>query len=79
MQQAAKAAEVRATLLEIYNKSGKVEEIERLTDDEVLQLAEHLKDGVPFATPVFDGASESEIRAMLDMAYPAEVAQSDCS
>ena len=36
----------------------------------------NLQDGVPFATPVFDGASESEIRAMLDMAYPAEVAQS---
>ena len=33
-------------------------------------MAENLRDGVPFATPVFDGASEAEIRAMLDLAYP---------
>ena len=38
-----------------------------------LELADHLASGVPFATPVFDGASESEIRAMLEMAYPVEV------
>jgi DNA-directed RNA polymerase subunit beta len=70
----AKTAQLRALLRDIYNKSGKTEEIDALSDDELNQLAEHLKDGVPFATPVFDGASESEIRAMLDMAYPPEVA-----
>ena len=73
--QAANAAQARALLREIYNKSGKPEEIDAMSDAEVTQLAEHLRDGVPFATPVFDGASESEIRAMLDMAYPAEVAK----
>jgi DNA-directed RNA polymerase subunit beta len=41
----------------------------------VLELAQHLAQGVPFATPVFDGAAETEIRAMLEMAYPTEVAQ----
>src|SRR5205814_3928310 len=48
--------------------SGKEEEVSKLTDDEVLQLAHNLKEGVPFATPVFDGAAESEINAMLEMA-----------
>jgi DNA-directed RNA polymerase subunit beta len=37
-----------------------------------MQLGENLVDGVPFATPVFDGASEEEIRTMLDLAYPEE-------
>jgi DNA-directed RNA polymerase subunit beta len=71
----AQAAQLRTFLREVYNKSGKPEEIDALSDAEVLQLAEHLRDGVPFATPVFDGASESEIRAMLDLAYPPAVAQ----
>ncbi len=70
----AKTALVRNYLRDLYNKSGKPEEIEALNDAEVMQLAEHLSSGVPFATPVFDGASESEIRAMLEMAYPPEVA-----
>jgi DNA-directed RNA polymerase subunit beta len=71
----AKAAQVRGYLRDLYNKSGKTEDIDGLGEDELLHLAEHLASGIPFATPVFDGASESEIRAMLDMAYPADVAQ----
>ena len=39
-----------------------------LSDAETLQLAENLKDGVPIATPVFDGASEREIKDMLELA-----------
>jgi DNA-directed RNA polymerase subunit beta len=75
MLREAQVAQLRAFLREVYNKSGKPEEIDALSDAEVLQLAEHLRDGMPFATPVFDGASESEIRAMLDLAYPPAVAQ----
>jgi DNA-directed RNA polymerase subunit beta len=60
---------------EVYNRSGKPEEIDAMSETDLLQLAERLKNGVPFATPVFDGASESEIRAMLERAYPAEVAE----
>jgi len=67
-------AQMRGFLRDVYNKSGKAEDIDNFSDDEVLQLAEHLKEGVPFATPVFDGASEKEIRGMLDLAYPQEVA-----
>ncbi|HEY8355395.1 MAG TPA: DNA-directed RNA polymerase subunit beta [Methylophilaceae bacterium] len=67
----ANAAEVRKFLEQIYNgSSGKKEEIKSLSDDEVMELARNLKDGVPFATPVFDGATEEDIKAMLDLAYP---------
>ncbi len=64
----ATAAEVRKFLNKIYNGTGKPEAIDSLDDHEVLQLAENLKDGVPFATPVFDGATEAEIKDMLDLA-----------
>ncbi|WP_439683791.1 DNA-directed RNA polymerase subunit beta [Cupriavidus oxalaticus] len=71
----AKAAEVRSLLTQIYNESGKVEDLDSLSDSEVLELADNLKKGVPFATPVFDGAHEDEIRRMLDLAYPEEIAK----
>ena len=71
----ARMAQLRQLLKEVYNRSGKPEDLERLSDDEVVQLAEHLKDGVPFATPVFDGAAEKEIHAMLDLAYPEAIAK----
>lgn len=71
----AKAQEVRSLLNQIYNESGKAEDLESLSDAEVLELANNLKKGVPFATPVFDGAHEEEIRRMLDLAYPDEVAK----
>ncbi|WP_035061157.1 DNA-directed RNA polymerase subunit beta [Andreprevotia chitinilytica] len=64
--------EVRKYLDKIYNSSGKAEDIKGLTDDEVLNLAQGLRTGMTFASPVFDGAKESEIRAMLDLAYPDE-------
>jgi DNA-directed RNA polymerase subunit beta len=67
----AKITEVRKFLDQIYNDgSGKKEDIKSLNDDEVVELAQHLKNGVPFATSVFDGASESDIKYMLDLAYP---------
>jgi len=65
-----KAADMRKLLHRIYNHSGKSEDLTQLSDGEVMQLAGNLSDGVPFATPVFDGASEEEIKAMLDLAYP---------
>lgn len=64
-----KAGEIRELLNEIYNHSGgKQENLEDLTDDEILAMAENLKSGVPMATPVFDGAKESEIKTMLRLA-----------
>ncbi|MBM3337269.1 MAG: DNA-directed RNA polymerase subunit beta, partial [Betaproteobacteria bacterium] len=70
-----KAAEVRNFLKKIYNESGRAENLDSFCDAEVLALAENLKEGVPFATPVFDGANEGEIHRMLDLAYPGEVAK----
>src|SRR5450432_2838306 len=60
--------EVRKLLDKIYNGTGKSEDIEGLNDEEVVQLATNLQDGVPFATPVFDGATEAEIKDMLELA-----------
>ncbi|HZM36360.1 MAG TPA: DNA-directed RNA polymerase subunit beta [Burkholderiales bacterium] len=65
----AQLAEARKVIERLYNMSGKEEEmLSRFTDEELLQLADNLKDGVPFATPVFDGAAEAEITGMLEMA-----------
>ena len=75
MAASAKASELRKFLGKIYNETGKVEELDKLGDVEVLELAENLKLGVPFATPVFDGAHEDEIRRMLDLAYPDAIAK----
>jgi DNA-directed RNA polymerase subunit beta len=63
-----KIEDMREFLTRVYNTSGKTEDIAALTDQEVLDLAKQLKNGVPFATPVFDGADEPEIRQMLELA-----------
>ena len=71
----AKVAELRKFLSTIYNESGKSEDLDSFSDDEIMALANNLKSGVPFATPVFDGAHEGEIRRMLDLAYPDEISK----
>jgi DNA-directed RNA polymerase subunit beta len=75
LARASSATELRSYLRDVYNQSGKPEQIETLSDDEVQELAQHLSKGVPFATPVFDGASEADIHAMLRLAYPDDVAK----
>lgn len=67
--------EVRGFLDTIYNVSGKPETIQDLNDTELLELASNLKEGVPFATPVFDGAKEAEIKTMLKLADLPESGQ----
>jgi DNA-directed RNA polymerase subunit beta len=64
----AQIVELRKALGLIYNSSGKPEDIDSLSDAEVIDLCQHLEKGVPFATPVFDGATEVEIKAMLELA-----------
>jgi DNA-directed RNA polymerase subunit beta len=66
----AKAAELRKFLEEVYNSRGRKEDLSQLSDDDLLAMAQNLTNGVPFATPVFDGASEEEIKDMLKLAYP---------
>jgi DNA-directed RNA polymerase subunit beta len=70
LKQQQNAVALRGFLEKIYNSSGRPEELRSLSDEEVLELGEHLTAGVPFATPVFDGATEKEIKQMLDLAYP---------
>ncbi|GAB2899892.1 DNA-directed RNA polymerase subunit beta [Uliginosibacterium flavum] len=64
----ATAKEVRSLLNEIYNGSGKSENLGELNDAEIFDLAGNLRKGVPFATPVFDGAAEEDIIGMLKLA-----------
>jgi DNA-directed RNA polymerase subunit beta len=75
LQAQAKSAELRHFLDQIYCTSGQKEELSVLSDQEIHHMAFNLKEGVPFATPVFDGASEEEIRTMLQLAYPEAIAQ----
>jgi DNA-directed RNA polymerase subunit beta len=61
--------EVRGFLHQIYNETGgQKEQITSLNDQEVVALAKNLTKGVPIATPVFDGASEAEIKKLLELA-----------
>jgi DNA-directed RNA polymerase subunit beta len=61
--------DIRKFLGEIYNETGgQKEDIKSLSDGEVLELASNLRRGVPMATPVFDGASEDEIKKLLALA-----------
>ena len=68
-------AEVRAFLDSVYNSTGKAADIASLSDDEIVEMAHNLRAGLPLATPVFDGATEGEIRQMLKLAYPDDVAE----
>lgn len=72
LEEQRKATEIRNFLERLYNNSGKKEDLDSLNDDEILYLAQNLKEGVTFASPVFDGAKESEIYDMLNLAYPSE-------
>jgi DNA-directed RNA polymerase subunit beta len=60
--------DVRKFLDQVYNTSGHKEDLDSFNDDELLELASNLRGGVPMATPVFDGAAETEIKAMLELA-----------
>ena len=71
----AKLAEVRKFVSEVYSTGGRQEDISSLSDDEVLAMADNLRSGVPMATPVFDGATEQEIKSMLKLADLPESGQ----
>ena len=62
------APEIREYLDRIYAVGGKRETLDPLDDKELLELADNLRGGIPMATPVFDGASEEEIKELLKLA-----------
>ena len=76
VREQAKQAELRKFLKQLYNETGRIEDIDNFTDEQINVLAENLRQGLPFATPVFDGATEAEIGRMLELAYPEDVAKS---
>ncbi len=62
-------SELREQLHRVYNTIGERQEnLKSLNEGELRELAQNLRDGVPIATPVFDGASETEIKHMLALA-----------
>ena len=63
------AEEIKGFLNKIYNH-GDIQRVnlDCLNDEELFRLADNLRAGVPMATPVFDGASEAEIKQMLQLA-----------
>lgn len=67
--------ELRKFLDSIYHIGKTKESLTELNDNELLEMANNLREGVPFATPVFDGASEAEIKAMLQIAGLPEAGQ----
>jgi len=69
----AEIAKIRGYLEDVYGCGGRKEDIPSLTDAEVLELAANLRGGLPVATPVFDGANETEIKRLLALAgLPAD-------
>jgi DNA-directed RNA polymerase subunit beta len=60
--------EAREFVNKVYSSVGREEDLNKLNEKEFKELCNNLKSGVPMATPVFDGASEKEIKAMLDLA-----------
>ena len=67
--------QIRSMLDSIYNSYGKAEDLKSFSDDEILELANNLRMGVPMATPVFDGIKEEDIKSLLKMADLPESGQ----
>ena len=67
--------QIRSMLDSIYNSHGKAEDLKSFTDDEIIELANNLRSGVPMATPVFDGIKEEDIKSLLKMADLPESGQ----
>ena len=72
----AKPAELKSYLDKLYNKNAaNKEDINSFSNVEITELAENLRNGLPIATPVFDGAKESEIKDLLKLADIPESGQ----
>jgi DNA-directed RNA polymerase subunit beta len=59
---------IRSFLKKVYAVKGKPDAVKDLGDDELIELVGNIRDGVPMSTPVFDGASEEEIKGLLELA-----------
>ena len=74
---AARVKALRTFLDQVYNTNKLSEKVplNKLSDNEIIELSENLKDGVPMGTPVFDGAGENEIKDLLKLADLPESGQ----
>ena len=70
-----KVEELRKFVTEIYGCNGAKQEIDSLSNDELIEMSGNLRKGVPMATPAFDGADEEEVRQMLRLADLPESGQ----
>ena len=67
IQSEGQTKDLRNKLLEIYDLESHQKIIKDMNDDEILELGNNLKEGIPFATPVFDGAKEKDITNLLSI------------
>jgi DNA-directed RNA polymerase subunit beta len=63
-----KAEALRRWFREVFTDTAVWKTLAKLSDDELIEYAEGFREGIPFATPVFDGAREPEIRHLLEVA-----------
>ena len=75
IQSQGQTADLRNKLLEIYNLDDHQKIIKSMNDDEILELGNNLKEGIPFATPVFDGAKEKDITNLLSQSGVSNTGQ----
>ena len=74
-------SEIRGFLDSIYNQqldgwsSSRKEDLDSFSDAELLELAHNLREGVPLATPAFDGAKEAELKELLRLANLSDTGQ----
>ena len=76
LKENAKPSELKSYLDKLYNtNAANKEDINSFNNSEIMELAENLRDGLPIATPVFDGAQESEVKDLLKLAGMPESGQ----
>jgi DNA-directed RNA polymerase subunit beta len=75
LDQHSKAEKLRKFLDEVYNSHAKKVDLKEFSDEEIVEMCNNLRGGVPMATPVFDGAEEEEIKHMLKLADLPETGQ----
>ena len=75
MKTAGHTRDLKNKLLGIYDHELHKKTVDKMNDDEILELADNLKEGVPFATPVFDGAKEADITNLLEQSGVANSGQ----
>jgi len=76
IRRGAKQDELKKQLKVVYGDEQYKATVAELNDDQILELGDNLRKGVPMATPVFDGAHEVDINNMLDLAGLATSGQS---